>query len=72
MNIISWNVIGLNDPLKQRAITDRIRSLKCSLVCLIEIIVKKNKSQSIVERLFNGWSMLNNYSSAYNGRIWIL
>ena len=72
MNFIAWNVRGLNDPLKQRAIVDRVRSLKSSLVCLIETRVKENKKQPIVDKLFNGWSMLNNYSSAYNGRIWIL
>ena len=72
MNVISWNVRGLNDPLKQKAIVNRIKRLKCRLVCLVETRVKENKSQSIVDRLFNGWGMLHNYSAAYNGRIWIL
>ena len=52
MNIIAWNVRGLNDPLKQRAIADRIKSLNSSLVCLIETRVKENKKQPIVDTVF--------------------
>ena len=72
MNIIVWNVRGINDPLKWRAVISRIRGLRCNLVCLIETRVKENKFQAIVDKGFNGWGKLQNYSSARNGRIWIL
>ena len=72
MNFISQNVKGLNDLLNQKAIVSRIRSLNYSLVCLIETRVKENKNLSIVDRLFNGWGLLHNYSFVSDGIIWIL
>ena len=72
MNFIVWNVRGLNDPLKQKDIVGRIRSLKVQMVCLLETRVKENKSQSIIDRHFKGWKWIHNYREAYNGRIWIL
>ena len=71
MNFIVWNVRGLNDPLKQKDIVGRIRSLKVQMVCLLETRVKENKSQSIIDRHFKGWKWIHNYREAYNGRIWI-
>ena len=72
MNIGVWNVRGLNDPLKQKDIVGRLKRLKCNLVCLIETRVKESKCQTIVDKVFPGWGQLQNYSSAVNGRIWIL
>ena len=46
--------------------------LNTHIVCLLETRVKENKSRSIIDRHFQRWSMLHNYVSAYNGRIWIL
>ena len=72
MNLLVWNVRGFNDPLKQKGIVDRIKSLNAQIVCLLETRVKENKSQSIIDRHFQGWSWTHNYSTAYNGRIWLL
>ena len=72
MTILVWNVRGINDPLKQKSMVARIRQLKIQLVCLLETRVKENKSQQIIDRYFHGWNWINNYSSAYNGRIWLL
>ena len=47
MNFIVWNVRGLNDPLKQKDIVGRIRSLNVQMVCLLETRVKENKSQKL-------------------------
>ena len=41
MNFLIWNVRGLNDPLKQKDIVGRIRSLKVQMVCLLETRVKE-------------------------------
>ena len=72
MTLLIWNVRGFNDPLKQKRVVARIRSLKIQIVCLLETRVKENNSQVIIARHFQGWKWLHNYSSAYNGRIWIL
>ena len=72
MTFLIWNVRGPNDPLKQKSIVARIKKLNAHLVYLIETRVKENKSQPIIARHFERWNWTNNYSSAYNGRIWII
>ena len=73
MNIIVWNVRGLNDPIKQKAILGRIRDLQTNLVFLLETRVKEHNMQNIVSRHLQGWRILHNYfAEARNGRIWCL
>ena len=60
------------NPLKQKRVVARIKSFKIQIVCLLEARVKENNSQAIIARHFQGWKWLHNYSSAYNGKIWIL
>ena len=72
MKIYVWNVRGLNHLLKQKEVVSRIRRMKVKVVCLLETSVKEHKMQEIVEKWFPGWSYLQNYSYARNGRIWML
>ena len=72
MNMIIWNVRGLNHPLKQMEVVGRIRKLKVNFVCLLETRVKQCKLQQILNRHFLGWKLFHNYSEALNGRIWVL
>ena len=72
MNILVWNVRGLNHPLKQNEVASRIRKLNISLVCLLETRVKFHKMQGIVGKMFPGWSIFHNYEYARNGRIWMI
>ena len=73
MNILVWNVRGLNDLIKQKAIIGRIRDLKINLVCFLETRVKKCNMKTIVSKHLQGWQLLHNYSKeACNGRIWCL
>ena len=50
----------------------RIKEHNIQVVCLLETRVKEIKSQSIIDKHFQGWSLLHNYLTAYNGRIWFL
>ena len=52
MNIIVWNVRGLNDPLKQKRVIGRIKYIKANIVCFLETRVKENKCQQIVNKYF--------------------
>ena len=72
MNILVWNVRGLNHPLKQKEVVSRIRKLNISLVCLLETRVKMPKMQEIMGKMFAGWSCVHNYEYARNGRIWMI
>jgi hypothetical protein len=44
MNILIWNVRGLNHPSKQREVKSMIRKNKIGLICLIETRVKEAKA----------------------------
>ena len=72
MKILVWNVRGLNHPLKQKEVVNRINKLQVCIVCLLETRVKENKKQEIVDKWFAGWRLLQNYSHALNGQIWLL
>ena len=73
MKVLVWNVRGMNDPLKQKLVVDRIRNLKINVVCLLETRVKEHNMKAIHNRHFQGWSMAHNYTNnACNGRIWVL
>lgn len=70
--MVIWNVRGINNPIKQKALVDRIRKLNANFICLVETRVKKEKSTDVVRKCFPDWSMIYNYDKAINGRIWIL
>ena len=73
MNVLIWNVRGLNDPVKQKEVVGKVKENKINLVCLLETIIKENKMKAVISRHFQGWQMFHNYSEgARNGRIWIL
>lgn len=72
MNCFVWNVRGLNKPLKQHAVYNRIKDNRARVVCLIETRVKHNQRRAILEKWFNGWKSFHNYVEADNGRIWVL
>ena len=72
MNLLLWNVRGFNNPLKQKGVMGRIKEHNIQVVCLLETRVKEIKSQSIIDKHFQGWSLIHNYLTAYNGRIWFL
>lgn len=72
MSIIAWNTRGLNDPVKQLPVKNRITECCLFLVGLLETRVKSKNCLAIVNRHFSGWSFVHNYTEASNGRIWVL
>ena len=54
MTVIVWNVKGFNDPLKQKGVMARIKSINAKVVCLLETKVKENNSRSIIDHHFQG------------------
>ncbi|KAL4341369.1 hypothetical protein GQ457_08G005660 [Hibiscus cannabinus] len=56
----------------QESIWKRMNSLNVDVLCLLETRVKVENASKIVDRWFKGWGWLANYSSAVNGRIWLL
>jgi exonuclease III len=47
MKMLMWNIRGLNDILKQGEVRRYIRRIKVSLLCLVEIRVKRDKAEKI-------------------------
>ncbi|XP_074277918.1 uncharacterized protein LOC141601526 [Silene latifolia] len=70
MIISSWNIRGLNDPIKQQEIKGYLIKNKVEVFGLLETRVKINNSAAII-RNFPFYSVINNYSHHYNGRIWV-
>ncbi|XP_074298992.1 uncharacterized protein LOC141629987 [Silene latifolia] len=70
MIISSWNIRGFNDPIKQQEVRGYLLSNKVEVFGLLETRVKLNNAAAIC-RLFSSFSIINNYSHHYNGRIWV-
>ena len=71
MNLLFWNVRGLNDTIKQKEIVKRLNLLNITIAVLIETRVKPINFQKVTSSHFHNWSLVKNYSMVENGRIWI-
>lgn len=71
MIITSWNVRGINDPLKQKMVFKFAKEHDIGIFALIETRVKENNCLKIVNK-WKGWLLMENYQHAHNGRLWIL
>ncbi|XP_074293274.1 uncharacterized protein LOC141620251 [Silene latifolia] len=72
MILASWNIRGLNDPLKQREVFDFLMLHKVDCCGILETHVKALQASSISKRSLSRFSLVINYHAHYNGRIWIL
>ena len=67
----SWNIRGLNDPLKQREVRSFVKSHALDFICLVQTRVRASNRDRIFSSLFPGWSLFHNYEHALLRRIWI-
>ncbi|XP_074299622.1 uncharacterized protein LOC141630762 [Silene latifolia] len=72
MKIASWNVRGLNCPLKQTDVRDFLIQNHLDVVALLETRVKIGNASRILSTSFKHWDSICNYDHHYNGRIWLL
>ncbi|KAH0675380.1 hypothetical protein KY285_023181 [Solanum tuberosum] len=72
VNMLSWNVRGLNGPNKQKEVKLFCSEEHVGLVGLLETKIKSNKIDQVAAKLFGGWSYTTNLVEHYNGRIWII
>ncbi|XP_074315382.1 uncharacterized protein LOC141651576 [Silene latifolia] len=70
MIISSWNIRGFNDPIKQQEVRGYLSRNKVEVFGLFETRVKQTNFATII-RTFPSYSVLNNYTHHYNGRIWV-
>lgn len=71
VNLIVWNVRGLNGPNKQEEVKLLCNNEEVGLIGLLENKVRKEKFDQVATKLFNGWSHLTNLETHHNGRILI-
>lgn len=51
MHFGSWNIMGLNDPIKQKAINIFVKHHKLSLVALLEHKIKESRIDNIAKSM---------------------
>lgn len=69
INILSWNVRGLNGLNKQREVKLLCNELEVGLIGLLETKIKSNRIDAIADNMFGGWKIHTNHLSHYNGRV---
>lgn len=72
MEVLAWNIQGLNDPLKQKEVKSSVRRLKVAIICILETRAPEVNERRIMENIVFGWDVLHNYNSHYLGRIWVV
>ena len=72
MIISSWNIRGLNMPIKQKGILNHIRNNKVVIMGMLETKIKRQSMLGIVKKKFRSWQTTDNFQQAPNGRIMIL
>ncbi|KAK9689389.1 hypothetical protein RND81_09G056400 [Saponaria officinalis] len=72
MIISSWNVRGMNDPLKRQEVLDFLLRNKVDCGAIIETHIKSKHVSAIKRRYFSRYSLVKNLDSRSGGRIWVL
>ncbi|XP_074299602.1 uncharacterized protein LOC141630737 [Silene latifolia] len=72
MIISSWNVRGMNDPLKQQEVLEFLKRNRVDCGALIETHIKVDVARVIHKRKFSSYAMESNYSNHSGGRIWVI
>lgn len=72
MKIASWNIRGLNLPLKQNGISHLICSNQLDSLAVLETKCSRGKIQRFVNNKLSGWEFVDNFDMASGGRILVL
>ncbi|GFS32294.1 hypothetical protein Acr_00g0021820 [Actinidia rufa] len=72
MIISSWNIRGLNSPLKQNGVLKHLRKAKPAIIGLIETKLNKQSLDSFAKNKLWNWKMVDNFCHHPNGRILVI
>lgn len=72
MKIASWNIRGLNHPLKQNEVQKLLCKYDVDICGLMECKVEEARVEDIMRLKFHGWKQCNNFALHQPGRILIL
>lgn len=70
MRILSWNIRGLNNPLKQLEVRKMARQLKPNNFGIVENKVRFIMADSIFDKCLRNWNYIHNGSVEHAWRIW--
>ena len=72
MLVSAWNIGGLNKPLKQNGILNRVNKYKIDIMGILETKIRKHRMMEILRKKFSRWEMADNFHHSPNGRILII
>ena len=70
MIITSWNIRGLNSPLKQNGVLKHLKNIRPAIMGLIETKLNNQSLERLARNKLWGWKMVDNFSHHLNS--WIL
>ena len=68
----TWNVRGLNSPVKCRAVKDFLAVSTVGFYCILDTRVREENFVLISRRFGDSWGFISNYSNSGVGRMWIM
>ena len=72
MIIHSWNIRGLNNPLKQHEVVSLMKKHKMDVCGLLETKLSSSKVSSMQQFQLKNWKVLSNAAAASTARIMVL
>lgn len=72
MNVITWNVRGINKIYKQKEVKKFIQKNDVGLIVILENRVKEKNVSKTIMKIANNWGWCANYSHSDKGRIWVM
>ena len=72
MIVSSWNIRGLNTPLKQNGIFKHVKKNKVVVMGILETKIRNHRIMERIKKKFRDWEMADNFQHSPNGRILII
>ena len=72
MILSSWNIRGLNSPLKQNEILKHVKKNKIVVMGILETKLAHHSLRGFINRKFKRWKVAENFQHNPNGRILII
>ncbi|XP_021979653.1 uncharacterized protein LOC110875758 [Helianthus annuus] len=66
-SIASWNIRGLNHPLKQKVVRHVIKENNLKVCAILESHVQVDKLNNVCSKLYKGWDWLSNGNLCHKG-----
>lgn len=70
MKISSWNIRGLNDPIKQHEVRQFLMQNHIDIITIVEVKVRLNKVEKVAKNTFPRWKVVHNTGIEVIPRKW--